>query len=139
LVINYGRCCGPVPGDLIVGHMTPGRGFVVHVESCANMVEIRRRRGSQEIIPAHWAHTTDAEFLTTLRIEVHRKKGVIAEIAAAVTEADAGVENIHVEERNAELSSVIVTVAVHDRSNLARVIRRMRSINSVTSINRVSA
>lgn len=139
LVINYGRCCGPVPGDQIVGHMTPGRGFVVHAESCANMVEVRRRRGSREIIPAHWANTADAEFLTTLRIEVHRKQGIIAELAAAVTDADAGVENIHVEERNAELSSVIVTVAVHDRTNLARVIRKLRAVGSVTSINRVSA
>jgi len=139
LVINYGRCCGPVPGDHIVGHMTPGKGFVVHMQGCANMVEIRRRRGSQEIIPAHWANTVGADFLTTLRIAVRRKKGVIAELAAAVTDADAGVENIHVEERNAELSSVIVTVAVQDRTNLARVIRKLRAIPSVTDIDRVSA
>ena len=32
LVVSYGRCCGPLPGDHIVGHMTPGKGFVVHVE-----------------------------------------------------------------------------------------------------------
>ena len=139
LVINYGRCCGPVPGDHIVGHMTPGKGFVVHMQGCANMVEIRRRRGSQEIIPAHWANTVGADFLTTLRIAVRRKKGVIAELAAAVTDADAGVENIHVEERNAELSSVIVTVAVQDRTNLARVIRKLRAIPSVTDIDRVCA
>jgi guanosine-3',5'-bis(diphosphate) 3'-pyrophosphohydrolase len=139
LVINYGRCCGPVPGDQIVGHMTPGKGFVVHIESCANMVEARRRHGSREIIPAHWATTAEAEFLTTLRIEVRRKKGIIAELAACVADADGGVENIHVEERNAELSSVIVTIAIHNRTNLARVIRRLRTINSVTSINRVSA
>ncbi|MFB3103737.1 MAG: bifunctional (p)ppGpp synthetase/guanosine-3',5'-bis(diphosphate) 3'-pyrophosphohydrolase, partial [Pseudomonadales bacterium] len=64
LVINYGRCCGPVPGDPIVGHMTPGKGFVVHVETCRNMTEIRRRRDSKGIIPAYWA-TTEGEFLTT--------------------------------------------------------------------------
>ena len=139
LVINYGRCCGPVPGDPIVGHMTPGKGFVVHLETCANLVEARRRRGRREIIPAHWANTGDEEFLTTLRIEVRRKKGIIAELAAGVTDADAGVENIHVEERNAELSSVIVTVSVKDRQSLARAIRRLRAIPSVTTINRVSA
>lgn len=139
LVIKYGRCCGPVPGDLIVGHMTPGKGFVVHIESCANMVNVRRGRGINEIIPAHWANTSDAEFLTTLRIEVHRQKGIIAQLAAAVTGADAGVENIHVEERNAELSSVIVTIGVKDRTNLARVIRKLRAITRVTTITRVSA
>jgi guanosine-3',5'-bis(diphosphate) 3'-pyrophosphohydrolase len=139
MVINYGRCCGPVPGDAIVGHMTPGKGFVVHIETCKNMVEIRRRSGAREIIPAYWAPTEDSEFLTTLRIEVSRKKGIIAELAGTIAQADGGVENIHVEERNAELSSVIVRLSISDRSHLARVIRRLRNVPSVLSINRVSA
>jgi len=139
LVINYGRCCGPVPGDAIVGHMTPGKGFVVHIETCPNMTEIRRRRGDKEIIPAHWATAKNSEFLTTLRIEVNRKKGIIAELAATIAGTDAGVENIHVEERNAELTSVIVRLSVHDRKHLAYVIRRLRTITSVLTINRVSA
>jgi len=138
LVINYGRCCGPVPGDPIVGHMTPGKGFVVHVETCPNMTEIRRRSGAREIIPAYWAPTANSEFLTTLRIEVNRKKGIIAELAGTVSEADAGLENIHVEERNAELTSVIVRLSVADRTHLARVIRRLRNLPGVLSINRVS-
>ena len=103
------------------------------------MVEIRRRRGTKEIIPAHWASAPGAEFLTTLRIEVNRKKGIIAELAAAITDADAGVENIHVEERNAEVTSVVVTISVNHRNNLARVMRKLRAVPRVLSINRVSA
>ncbi len=138
LVITYGRCCGPVPGDPIVGHMTPGKGFVVHMASCPNMQEVRRRRGNRELIPAYWANSPDNEFLTTLRIQVNRKKGIIAELAAAVADADAGVENISVEERSAEVTSVIVNVSVTDRDTLARVMRKMRAIPSVLSIGRVS-
>jgi guanosine-3',5'-bis(diphosphate) 3'-pyrophosphohydrolase len=139
MVINYGRCCGPVPGDAIVGHMTPGKGFVVHIETCPNMTEIRRRSSAREIIPAYWAPIEDSEFLTTLRIEVNRKKGIIAELASTIAATDAGVENIHVEERNAELTSVIVRLSIHDRTHLARVIRRLRNVPGVLSINRVSA
>jgi GTP diphosphokinase / guanosine-3',5'-bis(diphosphate) 3'-diphosphatase len=139
LVINYGRCCGPIPGDPIVGHMTPGKGFVVHVETCPNMVEIRRRRGGRDIIPAHWAPGTRAEFLTFLRVDVHRKKGIIASIAAAVAEADAGVEAINVEERNSAVTSVSLDVSVRDRNHLARVLRRLRSTGQVVAINRVGA
>src|SRR5690606_10942748 len=125
LVINYGRCCGPIPGDAIVGHMTPGKGFVVHVETCPNMVEIRRRRGGRDIIPAHWAPNTRTEFLTFLRVDVRRKKGMIASIAAAVAEADAGVEAINVEERNAEMTRISLDVSVQSRDHLARVMRRL--------------
>jgi len=139
LVIHYGRCCGPIPGDAIVGHMTPGKGFVVHVETCPNMVEIRRRRGGRDIIPAHWAATTKAEFLTFLRIDVHRKKGMIASIAAAVSEADAGVDAINVEERNAEVTSVSLDVSVRHRNHLARVMRRLRATGDIVAIHRVGS
>ncbi len=139
LVVNYGRCCGPVPGDAIVGHMTPGKGFVVHVETCPNMVEIRRRRGAKEIIPAHWATTSEDEFLTTLRLQVNRRKGIIAELASTFAEVDAGVENIHVEERSAEVTSVSARVSVRDRSHLARTIRRLRNLPSVISISRLGS
>jgi (p)ppGpp synthase/HD superfamily hydrolase len=137
LVIKYARCCGPVPGDPIVGHMTPGKGFVVHIETCANINEIRRRRAS-EIIPARWAGTTNDEFLTALRIDVNRGKGVIAELAATLTDTDANIENINVEERSANVTSVIVSIGVRNRTHLARVMRRVRAISATLSIARTS-
>jgi guanosine-3',5'-bis(diphosphate) 3'-pyrophosphohydrolase len=135
LVIHYGRCCGPVPGDQIVGHMTPGKGFVVHIETCPNINETRRRAPG-EIIPARWTTTTEGEFLTTLRLNVSRRKGVLAEIAAGVTSADAGVDNINVEERNAEVSTMVIGVTVKNRSHLARVMRRLRNVSAVIGLSR---
>ena len=137
MVINYGRCCGPVPGDPIVGRMTPGKGFVVHVETCRNMVEIRRRN-AQEIIPAHWADTIEGEFFTEIGVDVARKKGIIAELAGEVAEADAGLDNVAVEERDAVLSSISLRISVKDRAHLARVFRRLRTISDIERIYRRS-
>tara|TARA_B100000900_G_scaffold415546_1_gene445913 strand:- start:1176 stop:3110 length:1935 start_codon:yes stop_codon:yes gene_type:complete len=135
LVMQYGRCCGPVPGDHIVGHMTPGRGFVVHIEACNNMAEMRRR-SPHEIIPARWTSTTSGEFLTTLRINVQRRNGVVAEIASEVTAADAGVDGITIEERNAEASTLVIGVTVKSRSHLARLMRRLRNVAVVINLAR---
>lgn len=137
LVVQYGRCCGPVPGDPIVGHITPGKGFVLHIETCRNMNDVRNR-SAKEIIPAHWAEKVDGEFLTTLRVEVSRKKGVIAEIAATITATDAGVEDVRIQERSAALTSMAVRVSVRNRDHLARTMRKLRVISSVQSIARMS-
>jgi len=135
LVINYGRCCGPVPGDQIVGHMTPGKGFVVHIETCPNISETRRR-AAREIIPARWTNQTEGEFFTSLRIDVSRRKGILAEVASSVTSVDAGVDHIQVEERNAEASTMMLGVTVKNRSHLARVMRRLRNIQAVINLAR---
>ena len=135
LVIHYGRCCGPAPGDQIVGHMTPGKGFVVHIETCPNITELRRR-ATREIIPARWTSNTEGEFLTTLLINVNRRKGILAEIAAEVTAADAGVDNMHVDERSAEVSTIVIGVTIKNRSHLARVMRRLRNIQAVINLAR---
>tara|TARA_X000000950_G_C13911326_1_gene659068 strand:+ start:1234 stop:3432 length:2199 start_codon:yes stop_codon:yes gene_type:complete len=135
LVINYGRCCGPVPGDHIVGHISPGKGFVVHLETCHNIAELRRK-ASHEIISAGWTSTTEGEFRTTLRVDVHRRKGILAEIAANVTAIDAGVDHISVEERNAEVSTMIMDITVRSRSHLARLMRRLRNVTAVINLAR---
>ena len=135
LIINYGKCCGPVPGDPIVGHMTPGKGLVVHIESCPNINEFRRR-ASREIIPARWTVKTEGEFQTALRLNVSRRKGILAQIASEISDAEAGLEAINTEERNAEISTIDVTLTVKNRSHLAKVMRRLRNEVAVININR---
>ena len=125
LVINYGKCCGPVPGDHIVGHMTTGKGFVVHIETCPNLGEIRRR-AAHELIPARWTITTAGEFRTNLKVNVLRRKGILAEIASEITGTETGIDNIGVEERNSEVSTLVMSLFVRDRSHLARLMRHLR-------------
>ena len=137
LVINYARCCGPVPGDAVIGHMTPERGFVVHVETCHNLEEVRRRTPNT-IIPARWAEATAGEFDTMLLLTVNRRKGAIAEVAASVNDSGAGINNIQVDERNAELSSVTVDLSVSNQPHLARVIQRLQAITTVQSVRRAA-
>jgi guanosine-3',5'-bis(diphosphate) 3'-pyrophosphohydrolase len=137
LVINYARCCGPVPGDAVVGHMTPERGFVVHAEICPNMEEVRRRR-PHDIIPARWATATSGEFDTALLVTINRRKGIIAEVAATINDCDAGINNIKVDERDAELSSVTMELSVADREHVNRVKQRLQAIPAVQSVSRAN-
>ena len=134
LVVSYGRCCGPIPGDHIVGHMTPGKGFVVHVETCNNLNEVRRRT-PHEITPARWTSHVEDEFQTMLRVNVKRRKGIMAEIAAEISSCDAGMESINIEERSADISTVNVGITVRNRDHLAMLMRRLR--RNATVINAV--
>jgi GTP pyrophosphokinase len=116
--------------------MSSGKGFVVHIETCNNMTEIRRRTPN-EIIPARWSESMQGDYVAALRLEVERQKGIIAELASIVTQEDAGIENIKVDERSSRLSIVLIELFVRDRTHLARVMRRLRVLPSAHSISRI--
>ena len=134
VVITYARCCGPVPGDHAVGHMTPGRGLVVHVETCNN-VESLRRRNPRDIIQTRWAKT-QGYFDTTLAITVNQPKGAIAAMATVVNSVGAGIDNINVDERAGDLQTVRLGLSVTDRVHLARVRQRLLAIPGVQRVDR---
>jgi (p)ppGpp synthase/HD superfamily hydrolase len=134
LVVTYGKCCHPLPGDPIVGHISSGRGLVVHRDACRNVTELRGRR--EEVIPVRWSENVVGEFVAELRLEVEARKGVIAELASEITDADANIEKISTTERNARLSTVAISLGVRDRVHLARIMRRLRRLVPVIGISR---
>ncbi|MEC8021375.1 MAG: RelA/SpoT family protein [Pseudomonadota bacterium] len=134
LVVAYGKCCYPLPGEPVVGHLSSGRGLVVHLEVCRNLAELRER--NEALIPVRWAAEVDGEYSVELRVEVEARKGVIAELAAEITDADANIERINSAERNAHLSTVVIALLVRDRVHLARIMRRLRRLTPVIGLAR---
>ncbi len=135
LVLQYGRCCHPIPGDPILGHMTPGKGLVIHLESCRNLKEIRSN--PEKCMSLLWSPVVKGEFAVELKAEVTPERGFIATLASRMTEEDATIEHISVNEKDAFTSIVDVVLTVRDRIHLADIMRRARSLKSVRRIYRV--
>ena len=135
LVISYGRCCGPVPGDSIVGHVSPGKGLVVHIATCANAKSIAANT-DVEVIPTRWANVTHGEFDAFLRVSIRRLKGALAELAATLNKVDVGINDFTVEERSGLLSLVSIELSIRDLAHLNRAIQRLRSISVVEKVDR---
>ncbi|AMO79426.1 (p)ppGpp synthetase, RelA/SpoT family [Pseudomonas citronellolis] len=135
LVLSYAKCCTPIPGDPIVGHLSAGKGMVVHLESCRNISEIRNN--PEKCIQLSWAKDVTGEFNVELRVELEHQRGLIALLATSVNAADGNIEKISMDERDGRVSVVQLVVSVHDRVHLARVIKKLRALKGVVRITRV--
>ncbi len=135
LVVTYGKCCHPIPGDPIIGHVSAGRGIVIHLESCKNMMELRDK--AEEVMAVRWDADVNQEFSVELRVELEHERHVIAVIASTVTTAEANIERINMIEKDAHLGVVNMVISVLDRIHLANVIKRLRAIKGINKIVRV--
>jgi len=135
LVVSYARCCHPIPGDPIIGHVSAGRGIVIHTDTCRNMVELRNK--PEEIMGVRWEPNVAQEFSVELRVQLEHQRGIIAVVASTVTEANANIERINMVEKDAHLGIVNMVINVQDRIHLANVIKRLRTIKAISRIVRV--
>jgi guanosine-3',5'-bis(diphosphate) 3'-pyrophosphohydrolase len=134
-IISFAKCCHPIPGDPILGHMSPGRGIVVHVDSCKNIAEYRDN--PQKVMSLNWSPVFEGEFTVDLRVEVENERGIIAVLANKITEAEANIEKVSIAEKDAGYNVVILTVSVRNRIHLANVMRRVRTLRQVIKTTRM--
>ena len=132
LMVSFAKCCNPIPGDPILGYVSTGRGLVVHTEVCKNTEEFRDN--PEKCVTLSWDKDIDSEFSVDLRVYVESRRGIVAELAKAISLAEANIDRISVEDRDERLSVISLTLSVHGRKHLARVIRRMRTIFGVSKI-----
>ncbi len=134
MLITFARCCRPIPGDPIIGHISSGKGLVIHQDTCRNIAEIRNN--PEKISQVNWAPTVSGEFLVDVRVEVESERGIIATLATRITEQGASIEHINVQERDAHNSVIHLCIGVHNRVHLANIMRRIRNMSFVIRVHR---
>jgi GTP pyrophosphokinase len=135
LILHYARCCHPIPGDPILGHVSPGKGLVIHLESCHNLKEIRNH--PEKCMTLSWSKVVEGEFPAEIKVEITPERGFIAALASRITDEDATIETISSTEKDAYTSVVDVVLTVRNRIHLADIIRRIRSLTPVRRVYRV--
>jgi guanosine-3',5'-bis(diphosphate) 3'-pyrophosphohydrolase len=134
-VLSFANCCHPIPGDEIMGFLSSGKGIVVHRLECPNVVEYRK--APDRWVSIAWDRNVQGDYRAALRVEVVNKPGVLAQVAAAIAEAESNIDNVEYRERDLRLSVMDFNIEVKHRKHLADVIRRIRRLSVVNGVQRV--
>lgn len=134
-VISFANCCMPIPGDEIMGYHTAGRGIVVHRLDCPNVAEYRK--SPERWVNIGWDREVTGDYSVALRIEAENRPGVLAQIAAAIAQAESNIEGVEYLERDSNIAAIRFSIQVSDREHLAEVIRKTRRLNVVHGVQRL--
>ncbi len=138
MAVQFGKCCGPIPGDPIVGFINKGQGMLIHTHDCPT---IGKAKGdSEKWLDVEWDHDTSRLFSVNVRMVVANQKGVLARVAGAIAEANSNISNVSMEADDASAyTTMYFTLQVLNRMHLASVMRGLRKLPSVVRISRVKS
>ena len=136
MAVQFAQCCTPIPGDPILGFINKEKGLIIHTHDCATVAKFKL--DPDKWLDVEWDPDNKKLFKVNVRIVVANERGMLAKIAAGISEAGSNIDNVSVEEPDgSQYSNVNFTVQVSSRVHLAGLMRNLRKIPNVVRINRV--
>jgi GTP diphosphokinase / guanosine-3',5'-bis(diphosphate) 3'-diphosphatase len=137
LLVTYARCCFPIPYDPIFAFLSAGRGVVIHRENCVNVEDYRKH--PENWLPVSWQTAPDRLFSSEIRVYVVNRTGVLAAVAAAIASTETNIDHVYIDEQDSDTAVLTFELRVHDRRQLARIVRVIRRMPDVARVSRTIA
>jgi GTP pyrophosphokinase len=132
VLIRYGQCCQPIPGDRITGYITHGAGITVHRKGCVNALKMNPERQ----IHVQWQEKSAGSFRVKLNMKAYDKVGLLAEISSVLSQQEANIVDVNLESEKDKMVNGFFTIAVKDIDHLDDVIAKLKKIDTIQEIRR---
>lgn len=130
ILVSFGECCRPIPGDPIIGNLYTENNLRIHRDNCKSLLKDYR------LIKVEWYSNTTVEFTVELKLNILDRRGTLAKIATVIAATDANIETVNTSERNGDITKVHLLINVRDRYHLSLVIRRLRLLPEMLKLSR---
>ncbi|MFC1551383.1 RelA/SpoT family protein [Candidatus Latescibacterota bacterium] len=134
LLVNYAKCCKPLPGDDIIGFITRGRGLIVHRSDCENLNNLAV--GDQRIIQVKWETKEDLLFVASIRVDAKDRKGLLSDITAAISKSNCDIRAASVSTKD-EIATDDFDVDVKSLADLNNLMKDVRNVKGVLKVKRL--
>ena len=136
-LVKLSRCCNPLPGDTIIGFITRGHGVSVHKRDCTNVpISIKGALEPERWINVYWDKNVKEEFNATMDIYCLNQIGMMASVSTALASMHVDIRSVNTRETKDGKKIMNMTIAVNGVEHLNTVIKALKKINGVLSIER---
>jgi len=133
VMVRYAQCCQPVPGDPVVGYVTRGRGVSIHRADCPNLLLLAHE--PERRLDIDWQEAEGERFIVRLALEASDRRGLYADLAAAVTATGTDIRSIDLRTIDGKVNGAVM-VEVENLSHLEKIIKAARRVKGVSEVAR---
>lgn len=137
LLAHPARCCNPVPGDLIIGYVTTGRGVSIHKTNCPNIVSLLKREENPRLVEVQWGAKNEKVYPVSIQVKAYDRAGLLRDVTSLVAdekinmrsaEAITGLKN--------NMALINATLELSNISQLTRILTRIECLPNVLEARR---
>jgi len=136
ILVRFGKCCAPVPGDGIVGFITRGRGLTVHARDCLTVA--KNVLDKERIVAVEWEGSEPATRPVRIAVYIERDRpGLLAEITAAISSCHGNITKADITVTDDRKGINHFVVEVEDLKQLQAILQAIREVKDVFNVERV--
>lgn len=135
LVVDYGKCCNPIPGDDIIGYISRGRGLIVHRLSCSNLSSLSE--SEDRIVSVNWDTKKNISFKVKIHIACIDSSGVLNDIADTISKKKINILDVKTDVTEGGLANIWIICKIEDLSQLKMIMKSISKLKNVDSVERV--
>jgi len=133
ILIRFGKCCRPVPGDPIIGYITQGQGVTVHRTNCLNALKTNPERQ----IEVEWNLEASETYPVKICIRSLDRMGLLADVAGHISKIGANIISANTVTHEDNTVDTYFTLSVSDTAHLGQVLSGLRKIRHVREVKRI--
>lgn len=135
LVVNYGKCCNPIPGDDVIGYISRGRGLIIHELSCTNLSSLSSSQ--DRLVSVNWNAKENLAFRSKIHITCIDTAGMLNEIANIISKNNVNMLDVSTDVTEGSIANIWIICKVQSRTKLDAVIKDIQKLKNVDSVERV--
>jgi GTP pyrophosphokinase len=139
LLVYRAKCCNPIKGEAIVGYVTRGKGVAVHSVNCTNVQNLMYE--PERKIEVEWARSGEETFPVKLLVHTEDRPGMLNHLTTALVSEQTNIRSLEARSDDGSAGGgalIDMTLEVHDKKQLERVVSAIRRIAGVRDIERVN-
>lgn len=138
LMTQFAGCCKPVPGDLILGYVTVGRGVSVHRQDCSKMLQLQFS-GPERVIEVGWGGgTATKSYPVDIAIKAFDRQGLLRDITTLLASAHIDVIAVNtMSDRADNTAAMRLTLEISSLEALGSLLAKMNRLSNVSSARRI--
>jgi GTP pyrophosphokinase len=133
ILIKFGKCCQPVPGDPIIGYITRGYGVTIHRTNCVNALRMNPERQ----IEVEWNQEVTETYPVKIRIISQDRVGLLADVVGNISKFGANILSAKTETRENKMVDSFFTIGVEDTAHLEKIVSAVKKVKHVQEVKRV--